>query len=88
MQSSGSWHLYILECADGTYYTGITNNLEKRFTAHNSGKGGRYTRARVPVRIIYQEKVLDRSTALTREHAVKALSREQKKKLIDTIKML
>lgn len=76
------WYLYILECADGSYYTGIAKNLEKRFAAHNTGKGARYTRTRLPVQLVYQEVCSSRSVALIRERAVKALPRAKKTQLI------
>jgi len=70
--------VYMLECADGTYYTGWTNNLEKRLAAHNDGSGARYTRGRLPVRIIYVEELSTRQEAQSREAAIKALTRQQK----------
>lgn len=76
------WYLYILECIDGTFYTGVTKDLSRRLEEHNSGKGARYTRARVPVRMVYQETCSSRSAALIRECAVKALPRKQKKLLV------
>lgn len=76
-----AWFLYILECGDGTFYTGITNNLEKRLNTHNKAKGARYTRTRLPVRLIYSETCGGRSEALIRECAVKALPKEKKRLL-------
>lgn len=78
------WVLYILECGDGTLYTGITDNLEKRFRAHSSGKGAKYTRGRGPLRLRYQESCGDHSAALRRECAVKNLSRREKLALIES----
>lgn len=78
----GPCFVYILECADGTLYTGWTNCLEKRLAAHNSGRGAKYTRSRRPVRLVYWEEVPDRSVALSREAAIKALSRKEKLLLI------
>ena len=78
---SEQWFVYILECKDGTFYTGITNNINRRIEAHNAGKGARYTRSRGPVTLRYQEPCANRSTALIRECAVKTLSREAKAKL-------
>ena len=75
------WFLYILECCDGTFYTGITNDIQKRLEAHNRGRGARYTRIRTPVTLRYQERCISRSEDLIREYAVKALSREDKRKL-------
>jgi putative endonuclease len=82
MNSRNGWFLYILECADGSFYTGITNDLEKRLLAHNEGTASKYTRARTPVRIVYSEPVGDRSSATKRELQIKKLSRTQKSKLI------
>ena len=77
-----TWKLYILRCADGSLYTGITTDLVKRIHAHNSGKGAKYTRSRKPVELVYQEDCSDHSAALKRELEVKALTKEQKLKLI------
>ncbi len=72
------WTVYILQCRDGTLYTGITDNLPRRLAAHNGGKGAKYTRGRGPVVLVHQESCPDRSAALRRERAIKALSRSQK----------
>ena len=77
-----SWFLYILECSDKTFYTGVTNDLQRRFKMHNNGKASRYTRTRRPVKLVYQETCLSRTHALVRECAVKALPRKQKEKLV------
>jgi uncharacterized protein (TIGR00730 family) len=77
-----SWHVYILQCKDGTLYTGITNNLVRRVDAHNSGKGCRFTRCRTPVRLLCSERLSSKSDALKREIAVKKLTREQKLQLV------
>ncbi|MBM3123867.1 MAG: GIY-YIG nuclease family protein [Chloroflexi bacterium] len=74
-------YCYILECADGTYYTGWTTDPQRRVAQHNRGKGARYTRSRTPVKLIYVESQPDRGTAMKRERAIKALSRRQKLKL-------
>ncbi len=79
-----SWLLYIVECRDGSLYTGITNDLDRRLKQHNDGDASRYTRSRRPVVLRYQEPCADRSTALIRELAVKLLSRREKETLIDT----
>lgn len=77
------WHVYVVECADGTLYTGITTNLVRRIGEHNDSlKGARYTRAKRPVKLVYGEQVADRSTASKREYEVKHLSREEKLLLI------
>lgn len=82
-----TWKLYILRCGDGSLYTGITTDLDKRFAAHCSGKGAKYTRGRGPLEMVYREELPDHSTALKRECEVKALSRAQKEQLIiDNIK--
>ena len=78
-----TWKLYILRCRDGSLYTGITTDVEKRFEAHNSGKGAKYTRGRGPLELVYREECGDHSAALKRELEIKALSREEKMKLIE-----
>ena len=77
-----SWHCYILECADGTLYTGITNDLDKRLAAHNAGTASKYTRSRVPVQVAYTEDHPDRAAASRRENALKRLPRTEKLGLI------
>lgn len=76
------WYLYILRCKDGSFYTGITTNVEKRLEAHRSGKGAKYTRGRGPLEVIYSETCGSRSDALKREWEIKALTREEKMTLI------
>jgi putative endonuclease len=73
-----AWLCYLLECADGTLYCGITNDLGKRLAAHNAGEGAKYTRSRLPVRLVYQETCADRSAASKREREIKALPRAEK----------
>lgn len=73
--------IYILRCADGTLYTGWTNDLEKRLQTHNSGKGAKYTRSRRPVELVYTESFATRSEAMKREAEIKKLSREEKLRL-------
>ena len=75
-------YAYILECKDGTYYTGWTNNLEKRLKAHNDGKGAKYTKARLPVSLIYYEEFQTKEDAMRREYAIKHMTREEKCRLI------
>ena len=77
-----TWHLYILRCKDGTLYTGITTDVEKRFAAHQSGKGAKYTRGRGPLELAYREQCGSHSDALKREVEVKRLTREQKQALV------
>jgi predicted GIY-YIG superfamily endonuclease len=80
------WYLYILRCGDGTLYTGITNDVEKRLDAHRTGKGAKYTRGRGPLELIYQETCESHSRALKRELEVKKLSRLQKEQMIKNYK--
>ena len=75
-------YTYILECKDGTYYTGWTNNLEKRLKDHNASKGAKYTKARLPVELVYWEKHSTKQKAMQQEYAIKQLSRAQKLKLL------
>ena len=75
-------YTYILQCSDGTYYTGWTNNLEKRIAKHNSGKGAKYTRGRLPVTLVYYEEYNDKRDAMRREYQIKQLSRKEKVELI------
>ena len=74
-------YTYMLKCKDGTYYTGYTNDLEKRVKAHNEGKGAKYTKGRGPVELIYYEEYEDKSLALRREWEIKRLSKTQKEEL-------
>ena len=78
-----TWKLYMLRCRDGSLYTGITTDVEKRLEAHRSGKGAKYTRGRGPLELVYQEECGDHSTALKREIEIKALTREDKLNLIE-----
>lgn len=75
-------YVYILKCSDNTLYTGWTTSLERRLKAHNSGKGAKYTKPRLPVEIVYFEKFQDKKEAMKREYAIKQLSREEKLNLI------
>ena len=75
-------YVYILECADGTYYTGYTNDLDKRLQAHQNGKGAKYTRGRGPVKLIYSEVYVTKEEAMSREYAIKQLKRQDKVRLI------
>ncbi len=74
---------YILECADGTYYTGWTTDPERRMAQHNKGVGARYTKTRRPVKMVYLEEQSDKISALKRELAIKKMKRGQKSKLIE-----
>jgi len=86
MKSSqkNNWFVYIVCCADTTYYTGITTNLEKRILTHNQGVGAKYTKMRLPVKLIYSEIQKNRSAASIREAEIKKLTRKQKENLIKT----
>lgn len=77
-----AWYLYILRCGDGTLYTGITTDVEKRLEAHRAGKGAKYTRGRQPLELVYREACECHSHALKRELAVKKLTRQEKLALI------
>ena len=76
-------YTYILSCADGTLYTGWTNDLDRRLAAHNAGRGGKYTRARLPVTLVYHETFATKEEAMAREWAIKQLTRRQKLLLIE-----
>ena len=75
-------YTYVLSCADGTLYTGWTNDLDRRLAAHNAGRGGKYTRVRLPVSLVYYEEFETKQEAMAREWAIKQLTREQKLRLI------
>ena len=72
------WVVYLLRCRDGTLYTGCTNNLPHRLCAHNEGKGAKYTRARRPVVLVYQEQFVTKEEAMRREAAIKQMTRKEK----------
>lgn len=76
-------YTYIVECSDGTFYTGWTNDLDRRIDAHNSGKGAKYTKTRRPVTLVYYEMFETKEEAMRREYEIKQYSRRQKEKLID-----
>ncbi len=76
------WYLYILRCRDGSLYTGIARDIQRRVQAHNGGTASRYTRTRLPVTIIYQEVCRGHSSALRKEYAMKQLSRKEKEEYI------
>jgi len=79
---AADWHLYILKCGDGSYYTGVTTDIERRVREHQEGKASRYTRSHGPVALVHEEECGARSQALSRECAVKSLSRQGKEVLI------
>ncbi len=78
-------YCYMVQCSDGSFYTGWTTDPEKRVKVHNAGRGARYTRTRRPVKLVYVETQPDRVSAMKRERAIKALKREQKQKLINSV---
>ena len=78
-----SWKLYILRCCDGTLYTGITTDVDRRLEEHRTGKGAKYTRGRGPLELVYREVCGDKSAALKREAEIKKLPRTEKMKLIE-----
>ena len=75
------WFCYVLECADGTFYTGITNSIDRRLAMHNRRRASRYTRGRLPVRLVHAEPYRDRASASRREIEVKKMSRVKKRRL-------
>ena len=75
-------YTYIVECADGTYYCGWTKDLEKRIADHNAGKGAKYTRPRLPVKLVYYEEFETKEEAMSREWHIKRLTRRQKEELV------
>ena len=77
------WCVYILKCSDGSLYTGISNSLYERINTHNSGKGAKYTKSRLPVTLVYKEYTNDKSRSLKREIEIKKLTRSRKIELIN-----
>ncbi|MDD9150679.1 MULTISPECIES: GIY-YIG nuclease family protein [unclassified Sporolactobacillus] len=77
-----SYSVYILECTDGSLYTGYAADVRKRFALHCSGKGAKYTRSHKPLRIVYEEQLPDKSSALRREWTIKHLTKREKETLI------
>ncbi len=82
MDQKTPWYTYILRCRDNTLYTGMTNDLEKRLAAHNDGSGAKYTRARLPVDLVYYETMQSRSAAASREFKIKKMPRKKKQAMI------
>lgn len=80
-------YTYIVKCSDGTFYTGWTNNLEKRIRDHNDGKGAKYTKSRRPVELVYYETFSQKEDAMRREYAIKQLNRAGKRKLVESFRM-
>lgn len=81
-------YTYILECSDGSFYTGWTNNLEKRINCHNKGKGAKYTRGRLPLKLVYFEEFIEKRDAQKREYVIKHLIRNDKLNLIKDFNLL
>ncbi|OGF47465.1 MAG: hypothetical protein A2452_03005 [Candidatus Firestonebacteria bacterium RIFOXYC2_FULL_39_67] len=81
-----SWYVYILKCIDGTFYTGITNDIKKRIETHNKGKGAKYTRGRVPVEIVYKKRCKDKSGASKKEARIKQSGKAVKLEIINKYK--
>ena len=79
---AGGWYIYLLRCADGTLYTGITTNVARRLEEHNRGAGAKYTRRRTPVTVLFVEEAKDRSSASRRERDIKGLTRRGKLELV------
>ena len=79
-----NWIVYILQCADGTLYTGITNDLERRMAEHEAGQGAKYTKGRGPLQLVYQEICQGRGLASKREFEIKSLDRKAKLLLVST----
>lgn len=79
------WYVYILLCGDGSYYTGITTDVQKRLETHKNGKGAKYTRGRGPLSLLYVETLANKSEALKREHVIKQLTKKKKTDLINGI---
>lgn len=77
-----AWYVYVLRCADGSLYTGVTTDVAARLATHNAGKGAKYTRGRRPVRLLYRERAADRGAALRREHLIRRLPRADKRRLV------
>ncbi len=83
MQQKNTNFTYMVQCSDGTYYTGWTTNIKKRIVAHNSGRGAKYTRSRLPVTLVYLESFETKGEAMKREAEIKKLTRKEKQRLID-----
>lgn len=82
IKKADAWLLYVLKCRDNTLYTGITNDLPRRISQHNNGAASRYTRSRLPVKLLFSEPCRGRSQALKKEYAMKRLSRKKKEEYI------
>ncbi|WP_224270431.1 GIY-YIG nuclease family protein [Haloprofundus salinisoli] len=76
-------YVYVVECADGSYYTGYTTDVQRRVAEHDAGDGAKYTRGRTPVELVHSESYPSKSAAMRREYEIKQLSRRQKERLVD-----
>jgi len=85
MNGGNEAYTYMVRCGDGSLYTGWTYDLEKRVAAHNSGKGAKYTKSRLPVELVYHERFTTKEEAMSREYAIKRLTRSEKMKLIELV---
>jgi putative endonuclease len=83
MRPTGNHYVYVLECADGTFYTGYTTDPERRVREHDAGEGAKYTRGRTPVELRHVERFGSRSAAMSREYELKQLSRAEKERLVE-----
>ena len=83
MPTDWSQFVYVLECADGSFYTGYTTDVERRVAEHNAGEGAKYTRGRTPVELVHTEGFESRSAAMKREHEIKSFPRGKKERLVD-----
>ena len=84
ISAEGNHHVYVVECDDGTYYTGYTTDVERRVAEHNDGVGAKYTRGRRPVELVHVESFDSQSAAMQREYAIKQLGRSDKERLVTT----
>ncbi len=76
------WELYIIECKDGSFYTGITIDVKRRLTLHETGKGAKYTRGRAPLKLVYRKSFKSKSAALVREAKIKSMTKAEKVELV------
>jgi len=81
-EAAGAWYVYMLRCADASLYTGITTRVADRVATHNAGRGAKYTRGRLPVELVYEERIGDRGQALSREAQIKRLPTKEKRLLV------
>jgi len=83
-EPEGTWFLYLIRCKDGSLYTGITTDVDRRFAEHQSGKGAKYLRGKTPLTLVFQQKIGSRSAALKAEASIKKLSKVEKEAIINT----